>query len=55
MIITGFFAFRPVKSKWWNSLWSDEAGGMTVQPGDVEIMIGKSSGEILLTETFTIT
>jgi beta-glucosidase len=35
--------------------WSEEAGAMRVQPGNVEVMIGRSSGDIQLSETLTIT
>ncbi|WP_234568168.1 glycoside hydrolase family 3 C-terminal domain-containing protein [Rhodohalobacter sp. 614A] len=35
--------------------WNEEAGGMAVLPGDVELMIGRSSGDIQLSETFSVT
>lgn len=35
--------------------WNDEAGAMRVQPGNAEVMIGRSSGDIQLSETLTIT
>lgn len=35
--------------------WSEDEQAMSVQPGEVEIMIGRSSGDILLTESLEIT
>jgi beta-glucosidase len=34
--------------------WSDEEESLSVQPGEVEVMIGRSSEDILLTETLQI-
>lgn len=35
--------------------WSDEEESLTVQPGEIEVMIGRSSEDLLLTESLQIT
>lgn len=35
--------------------WSDEAGALIVHPGEVEVMLGRSSGDIVLSERLSIT